>query len=95
MNDAAVLYRLAAESWARIAHRRLKRRKTMREALRRLAREDRSSRAAQAEIATLLGTRRMRVAIGEEAAQRIERRTGIAGADSGAWAGTRTARQVG
>ena len=43
INDAAVLYRLAAESWARIARRRLKRRKTRREALRRLARADRAA----------------------------------------------------
>ena len=98
MNDAAMLYRLAAESWTRIRRRRVEQRETMRDALRRLARSktEQARRAAQGEIARLLGTLRMRVAIGEEAAQRIERRTGIAtGADSGAWAGTRTARQVG
>ena len=98
MNDAAMLYRLAAERWTRIRRRRVEQRETMRDALWRLARSktEQARRAAQGEIATLLGTLRMRVAIGEEAAQRIERRTGIAaGADSGAWAGTRTARQVG
>ena len=97
MNDAAMLYRLAAESWTRIRRRRVEQRETMRDALRRLARSktEQARRVAQGEIARLLGTLCMRVAIGEEAAQRIERRTGIAGADSGAWAGTRTARQVG
>ena len=97
MNDAAMLYRLAAESWTRIRRRRVEQREAMRDALRRLARSktEQARRAAQGEIVTLLGTLRMRIAIGEEAAQRIERRTGIAGADSGAWAGTRTARQVG
>ena len=38
MNDAAMLYRLAAESWTRIRRRRVEQRETMRDALWRLAR---------------------------------------------------------
>ena len=70
MNDAAMLYRLAAESWTRIRRRRVEQRETMRDALRRLARSktEQARRAAQGEIARLLGTLRMRVAIGESCA---------------------------